>query len=78
MSEQEHDITWEAIRTNWPIILAIVIAVGSWIKLEMSIQSAQSRIESIESLFDHAALREFARWQVNIERDIRELRGCGK
>jgi hypothetical protein len=68
------DITWSAIRANWPILIIIATLIAGGVRTEMNIESNHSRLAHLERMLGSKELTSFAKWQVNVERDIKELK----
>lgn len=67
-------VTVEQIKQIIPFVMIMTIAIGGWVRMEMSQMSDDNRIKNLESKLDTKAMTEFAKWQVNVERDVLELR----
>lgn len=72
------DATWTAIRQNWPILLVVASLIAGGVRTEMNIAANDRRLAFLEQMLDHKELTGFARWQVGIERDIKEIRKACK
>lgn len=73
------DVTWSAIRKNWPILLVIATLIAGGVRTEMNVATNDSRLVAVEKMLDTKELTQFTRWQVTIERDIKELQKiCGQ
>lgn len=68
------DATWTAIRQNWPILIVAAGLIAGGVRTEMNIAANDRRLAFLEQMLDHKELTGFAKWQVNVERDIQELR----
>lgn len=68
------DATWTAIRQNWPILLVVASLIAGGVRTEMNISNNDMRLKAVERMLDTKELTGFARWQVHVERDIKELR----
>ena len=72
------DVTLGAIRANWPILMVVAALIAGGVRTEMTPELHTQRLRVIEKMLDSKSLSDFARWQVGIERDIKELRNsCG-
>ena len=70
------DITFRALRSNWPIVLVVVSLIAGGVRVEMEINANDARLQQLEGLLEVSKLTEFTRWQVGIERDIQDLRNA--
>ena len=72
------DVTLGAIRQNWPILMVVAALIAGGVRTEMTTELHTQRLAVIEKMLDSKSLSDFARWQVGIERDIKELsKSCG-
>ena len=72
------DITFRALRSNWPIVLVVVSLIAGGVRVEMEINANDARLQQLEGLLEVSKLTDFTRWQVGIERDIQDLQGVCK
>jgi len=70
------DLTFSAIRANWPILLAFVAGIVAWTETRTALTSLQHTVGIHDTLLDREAFKEFAVWQTNVNRDIQELRAA--
>ena len=70
------DITFRALRSNWPIVLVVVSLIAGGVRVEMEINANDARLQQLAGLLEVSKLPEFTVGQVGIERDIQDLRNA--
>ena len=72
--DRRRDITLEALRHNWVIIVAAFFAILAYANGENRIAKLESAVEEHDQLLDREAFKRFAVWQTNVDRDLEQLK----
>ena len=71
--ERRDNISWHAIRENWPVLLTIIGGLAFAFRGEALLQQTQARVVVLENIINIDEVVEHAVWQNNIKRDIEVL-----
>ena len=72
--DRRTDPTWTAIRQNWPLLIVVAVGLMTWGQMVYTVQQLKSDLSALQDRLSLKVVTEFAKWQVNVERDIQELR----
>lgn len=72
MTAQE-DITFRAVRANWPVLIAVVMGIAWAVRGEMTIQQNSVRLDRMDELLSVDGIREYAAAMATLELRIAML-----
>ena len=67
------DITFRAVRANWPVLIAVVMGIAWAVRGEMTIQQNSVRLDRMDELLSVEGIREYAAAMALMQHRIERL-----
>lgn len=72
-SEDDATTTFGLVRKNLALIVIIIAGVATWTETRLTVANHSVELQTVRQFFAPDKLKDFYRWQINVERDIKEL-----